>query len=123
MRGFLEACRITEYLMPEQVDLLNDALDALFERGVQQHPAYVVTREFFEDNPLADRCGDVPVWLEGRDGYCEWICVNPDRYDRGTESGRYRFWNTKPTPEQMEATPWTSEYTPEDEEGDEDGGD
>lgn len=68
----------------------------------------LLTAEDFIDNPRADYGGDVPVYVEDRSGYCEWMCMDAERFDRNiTASNFYRGWSDKPTDEQRKATPWT----------------
>lgn len=67
----------------------------------------VMTLEDFENNPNVDQYGCLPCWMEYReepkwDGWAEATVHTCVEYGR-------RPWTSRPTDEQREATPWTSD--------------
>lgn len=68
----------------------------------------LLTKDDFENNPMCDYRGALPVWIEhkypdvyGGLGYWgSWTANELDIYDT------IRPWTSRPTTEMMEATPW-----------------
>jgi len=65
----------------------------------------LLTTEDFKDNPDVDKAGRLPCWVEYKDDdYCGWSFATDWEV---SDSYGHRFWTTRPTKAQMEATPWT----------------
>ena len=78
-------------------------------------PARLLTQEDFANNPDVDEGGYLPAWVEYEDAEREktlalldvvitdgWVAAGLENLD----DLHVRYWNKRPTPEQMEATPW-----------------
>ena len=63
----------------------------------------LMTPEDFENNPDVDKQRRLPCWVEYEDGYCGWSFVCEHEVE---DANGHRFWTSRPTDEQMEATPW-----------------
>ena len=73
---------------------------------------HIVTIADYENNTIVDKDGNLAVWRESRhlngiayhnDG---WVILNRDRVEGWFNSEMVRFWTSRPTDEQREATPW-----------------
>ena len=74
--------------------------------------AHVVTIADYMNNPNVDKDGNLAVWRESRHlngiAYHEdgWVVLNRDRVEGWFNSEVIRFWTSRPSEEQREATPW-----------------
>ena len=72
-----------------------------------------MTLEYFDNSPDKDSNGCLVAWVEYRrdeewaeyweDTRDEWSVIRRDDFYSGES---YRFWTSRPTDEQREATPW-----------------
>lgn len=75
---------------------------------------HIVTIADYKDNPNVDKGGNLAVWRESRRfngiAYYEdgWIVLNRD-WAEWFNSEVIRFWTSRPTDKQREATPWEAE--------------
>ena len=68
-----------------------------------QEPRLVTEADF----DGADECGYLPVWVEDKDDseiICD--CITKRAITAPDEDYHYRYWTSRPTEEQREATPW-----------------
>ena len=76
---------------------------------------HIVTIADYKNNPNVDKDGNLAVWRESRHfngiAYHEdgWIVLNRDRVEGWFNSEVIRFWTSRPTDEQREATPWDTQ--------------
>lgn len=73
---------------------------------------HIVTIADYKNNPNVDKDGNLAVWRESRHfngiAYHEdgWVVLNRDRVEGWFNTEVIRFWTSRPTDEQREATPW-----------------
>lgn len=88
-----------------------EALSMAIEALKAQEP-HIVTIADYKNNPNVDKDGNLAVWRESRHfngvAYHEdgWIVLNRDRVEGWFNSEVIRFWTSRPTDAQREATPW-----------------
>jgi hypothetical protein len=89
---------------------VNVAKDALALLKAQE--PHIVTIADYENNPNVDKDGNLAVWHESRhlngiayhnDG---WVILNRNRLEGWFNSEMIRFWTSRPTEAEREATPW-----------------
>lgn len=102
----LEEVKILDDSMFAYSQAYNDALDMAIE-ALKAQEARLLTAEDFESNPMLDDDGRLPCWCE--DIICSdgWTAVSvggvlPDH----VKANGCRYWTSRPTDAQREATPW-----------------
>ncbi len=99
-----DECKVGGYYYSRAVE---DAIALLKE----QEP-HVITIADYKNNPNVDKDGNLAVWRESRHfngiAYHEdgWVVLNRDRVEGWFNTEVIRFWTSRPTDEQREATPW-----------------
>ena len=72
-------------------------------------PARLLMPKDLEDNPDADYFGIVPAFEELREHPKRrngWTLITQEALIEDMKLGLGRYWNKRPTPKQMEETPW-----------------
>ena len=93
----LEEVKMLDDSMFAYSQAYNDALDMAIEALKAQEPR-IVTIDDFKD---ADGCGYITAWCEASNElFADCITIG------ALEEKNFRYWTSRPTDEQREATPW-----------------
>lgn len=82
------------------------AIDAIALLKAQE--PRLLTSKDFSNSPIADAGGAIPCWKESKSPTRRsgWAVIVYGRWLADTENGTSRYWTSRPTDAQMEATPW-----------------
>lgn len=98
---------INDYVI--QTTSLGGERDMAAQELLKAQEPHVMTKRDFENNPMVDENGSLPAFVEYREmnGIARpvdgWGVINRPWVDGYNDR---RFWTSRPTDEQMEATPW-----------------
>lgn len=72
-----------------------------------QEPRLLTSKDF-SNSPITDTGGAIPCWKESKSPTRRsgWAVIVYGRWLADTENGSSRYWTSRPTDTQREATPW-----------------
>lgn len=109
MEFMLEASRFNDSVQWNP-DMRTAALEKAIELLKTLEPRVMAPRDF-DENPMRDKYGYLPCWLESREHLIEsnWNHWNEDDFFRPALRN-FRPWTSRPTDEQVAATPWEEQH-------------
>lgn len=88
---------LSQMYLPAFDEEEKQAIDKAIEALTAQEPRLVTEADFAN----ADECGYITAWCEASNGlFAECITI------RALQETDFRYWTSRPTDEEMEATPW-----------------
>lgn len=102
-----EVARIREDHFGGMTSYEGEVLDAALALMKAQEPRLLTSKDF-SNSPIADAGGAIPCWKESKSPTRRsgWAVIVYGRWLADTENGTSRYWTSRPTDEQREATPW-----------------
>lgn len=105
LEGLCEPCEYSGSKAPGgcKDKLMCDALALL-----KAQEARLLTSKDFSNSPISDAGGAIPCWKESKSPTRRsgWAVIVYARWLADTENGTSRYWTSRPTDAQREATPW-----------------